>query len=137
MQLTDAEELARRLMKRHGIATWEFGFNRRKRSLGLCRYTERRIELSTHFVAEHDEPSIRDVILHEIAPHGPLWRTICAAIGAKPERCGNANMPSGRWQATCPGCRQQYDRIRRPPRRQRYICPRCGPERGRLLFRAG
>jgi predicted SprT family Zn-dependent metalloprotease len=145
VKLTDAEELARRLMKRHGLAAWEFGFNRRKRSLGLCRYTEQRIELSTHFVAGHDEPSIRDVILHEIAhalagheaAHGPLWRTICAAIGAKPERCGNANMPSGRWQATCPGCSHQYDRIRRPPRRQRYICPRCGPQKGKLHFRAG
>jgi predicted SprT family Zn-dependent metalloprotease len=145
VQLTDAEELARRLMKRHGLEDWEFGFNRRQRSLGLCRYVERRIELSTHFVAAHDEPWIRDVILHEVAhalagheaAHGALWRAICEAIGAKPERCGDAIMPSGRWQATCPGCRQQFDRIRRPPRRQRYICPRCGPEKGMLNFRVG
>jgi predicted SprT family Zn-dependent metalloprotease len=144
VQATLAEELARRLMKRFGLAAWEFGFNRRKRGLGLCRYTERRIELSLHFVIGHDELSIRDVILHEIAhalagheaAHGPLWRAIAEAIGARPERCGDARMPAGRWQATCPACRQQYDRIRRPKRRSTYICPKCGPDLGQLRFRA-
>ena len=144
LQFTDAEDLARRLMRRHGLKDWQFGFNRRKRSMGLCRYTVERIELSSYFVAAHDEPSIRDVILHEIAhalagheaAHGPLWRAICSAIGARPERCGEAEMPTGRWLAICPGCRRQFDRIRRPPRNRRYMCPRCGPERGSLVFRA-
>jgi predicted SprT family Zn-dependent metalloprotease len=140
----EAEALALRLMKRHGLSQWGFGLNRSKRNLGLCRYAERRIELSAHFVAQHDEPEIRDVILHEIAHalaghdagHGSLWRAICRAIGARPERCGSAKMPMGRWLATCPGCRRQYDRIRRPPRSRRYMCPACGPENGRLKFRA-
>jgi predicted SprT family Zn-dependent metalloprotease len=144
MESSDTEKLAVRLMKRFGLATWEFGFNRRKRSLGLCRYTEQRIELSLHFVAAHDEVSIRDVILHEIAhalagheaAHGPLWRAIAEAIGARPERCGDAQMPAGRWRATCPACRQQFDRIRRPKRRSTYICPKCGPNKGNLHFRA-
>lgn len=144
MDLKDAEALALRLMKRFRLLTWQFGFNRRKRSLGLCRYTERRIELSTHFVIGHEEAEVRDVILHEIAhaiagheaAHGPFWRAICEAIGARPERCGNVKMPAGRWQAVCPTCRQEYDRIRRPPRSQRYVCPRCGPEKGMLRFRA-
>ena len=136
MQLTDAEGLARRLMGRHGLRGWEFGFNRRKRSLGLCRYTERRIELSTHFVAGHEAPEIRDVILHEIAHalagheagHGPLWRAICNAIGARPQRCGNAAMPAGLWQAICPGCGREFDRIRRPPRAD-GICARGAARR--------
>ncbi len=144
METSTAEELALRLMKRFGLTGWEFGFNRRKRSLGLCRYTEQRIELSLHFVAGHDEPTIRDVILHEIAhalaghevAHGALWRAIAESIGARPERCGDAQMPAGRWQATCPACRQQFDRIRRPKRRSTYICPKCGPRRGQLRFRA-
>ncbi|HEV2971608.1 MAG TPA: SprT-like domain-containing protein [Pirellulales bacterium] len=144
MTLTDVESLALRLMCRHGLRDWKFGFNRRQRSLGLCRYTARRIELSTCFVVAHDEPWIRDVILHEIAhalaghdaAHGPLWREICRAIGARPERCGNVQMPAGRWRATCPGCRRQFDRIRRPPRNRRYMCPQCGPEVGKLMFRA-
>jgi len=131
-------------MKRFRLEGWRFGFNRRKRSLGLCRYTEQRIELSAHFVAAHDEPAIRDVILHEIAhalagheaAHGPLWRAIAESIGARPERCGEAQMPAGRWQAVCPACRQHYDRIRRPRRRSKYICPKCGPQRGELRFRA-
>jgi predicted SprT family Zn-dependent metalloprotease len=144
VELTDVEALARRLMRRHGLARWEFGLNRSKRNLGLCRYTLQRIELSAHFVAGHDEPAIRDVILHEIAhalagheaAHGPLWRAICRAIGARPERCGNVRMPLGRWLATCPGCCRQFDCIRRPPRNRRYMCPTCGPEIGQLKFRA-
>ena len=144
MEPTDVEALARRLMRRAWTRDWEFGLNRGKRNLGLCRYTLQRIELSAHFVAVHDEPAIRDVILHEIAhalagheaAHGPLWRAICLAIGARPERCGNVRMPLGRWLATCPGCRRQFDRIRRPPRNRRYMCPTCGPETGQLKFRA-
>jgi predicted SprT family Zn-dependent metalloprotease len=144
VQATDAESFALRLMKRHGLSEWQFGLNRSKRNLGLCRYTERRIELSAHFVAAHEEAAIRDVILHEIAhalagheaAHGRLWRAICRAIGARPERCGDVTMPLGKWTATCPGCRRQYDRIRRPPRNRRYMCPTCGPERGKLSFRA-
>ena len=143
VRLSDAEDLAQRLLCEHGLAEWQFGFNRRKRSLGLCRYALRRIELSAHFVRWHDEAEIRDVILHEVAhalaghaaAHGPRWKAICRAIGARPERCGDAVMPGGRWRATCPTCRRDYSRYRRPLRRRKYHCPQCGPRRGELLFR--
>lgn len=142
MRLCDADGLAQRLLREHGLANWNFGFNRRKRSLGLCRYALRRIELSAHFVRWHEELEIRDVILHEIAhalaghaaAHGARWKAICRQIGARPERCGDAVMPAGRWQATCPGCRRDYSRYRRPLRRRKYHCPQCGPTRGELLF---
>ena len=143
MRVSDVEELARRLMREHRLADWDFAFNRAKRSLGLCRYALRRIELSAHFVRWHDEPEIRDVILHEIAhalaghaaAHGPRWKEICRQIGARPERCGDAIMPVGRWRASCPGCRRDFSRHRRPLRRRKYHCPHCGPTRGELLFR--
>ncbi len=144
MQLSDAENLARALMRQHGLAGWSYALNRRKRSLGLCRYTARRIELSVYFVLHHPEQQVREVILHEIAhalaghaaAHGPRWRAICQTIGARPKRCSDARMPAGRWNATCPACRRQYNRIRRPFRNRRYNCPQCGPEQGKLLFRA-
>jgi predicted SprT family Zn-dependent metalloprotease len=140
---SEVEELAIALMRRHGLAQWEFAFNRRKRALGLCRYTLRRIELSSHFALAHDEPEVRDVILHEIAhalaghgaAHGPRWKSICKSIGARPERCSDAQMPAGRWKAICPACRGEFNRYRRPLRNRTYSCPRCGPTDGKLSFR--
>lgn len=144
MNLREVEELARVLMGMHGLADWSFAFNRRKRSLGLCRYSLKQVELSRHFAAGHAEPDIRDVILHEIAhalagheaAHGPRWKAICRQLGAKPERCGEARMPSGRWLAVCPSCGLEYSRYRRPMGRRTYHCRKCGLKTGQLRFRA-
>src|SRR5690606_2786854 len=105
----DAARLARDLMRQHRLHAWTFAFNRAKRGMGLCRYTDRRIELSIHFVTRNDEAEVRDTILHEIAHalagpeagHGERWKRQCLAIGATPERCGSAAMPAGRWRALC------------------------------------
>ena len=114
-----------------------------ERSLGLCRYSLKQVELSRHFAAAHSEPDIRDVILHEIAhalagheaAHGPRWKAICRQLGARPERCGEARMPSGRWLAKCPSCGFEYSRFRRPMRRRTYHCRKCGLKTGQLRFR--
>lgn len=135
--------MALRLISEHKLSAWEFGFNRRKCALGLCRHAERRIELSAYFVMANDEAAIRDVILHEIAHalagyragHGPKWRAICERIGAVPERCGEARMPGGAWQASCPACKQSYTRHRRPRRGMTHYCGDCGEFNGPLTFR--
>ncbi|HEY4328696.1 MAG TPA: SprT-like domain-containing protein [Phycisphaerae bacterium] len=146
MDFLGAQELALRLMGLHGLAGWAFGWNRRKRSLGLCRYREQRIELSAYFVQANDEVQVRETILHEIAHglagekagHGPLWKAKCARVGCMPIRCdqGQAQMPAGRWQAVCGACGKHYNRHRRPARRARYWCRVCGPERGAVVFAA-
>lgn len=143
MRLREVEDLARVLMGVHGLADWSFAFNRRKRSLGLCRYSLKRVELSRHFAEAHGELEIRDVILHEIAhalaghaaAHGPRWKAICKMVGAKPERCGEARMPTGGWLAKCPACGLEYSRYRRPMRRRTYHCRKCGLKKGELRFR--
>ena len=125
---------------------WRFAWNRRKRSLGLCRYREKRIELSLHFVMANDEDQVRETVLHEIAHalagekagHGPAWKVMCTRVGCKPERCDNgiAVMPAGRWAARCGACGKQYTRHRRPHVRARYWCRTCGPEKGAIVFDA-
>lgn len=139
-----AARLARHLMDEHGLRGWTFGFNRRKRGLGLCRYDPRRIELSLYFIAANGEAAIRDTLLHEIAHalagsragHGPRWKAVCVRIGARPERCDTtARMPRGAWRGDCPGCGHTYSRHRRPLAKRHYACRRCGPERGRIVFR--
>ncbi len=91
MDLDTAETLARQELDRFPrLAAWSFGWNRRRRAHGLCRYDQRRIELSAPLTArEPDESLILNTIRHEIAHalagpkagHGPLWRRWAAQIG--------------------------------------------------------
>jgi predicted SprT family Zn-dependent metalloprotease len=86
---------------------------------------------------------IVDTLLHEIAHalvgpghgHDAVWKAKCVEVGARPQRCGNADMPPGRWRASCPSCKQVFSRHRRPRRLQGWFCRSCGPERGRLAWR--
>jgi predicted SprT family Zn-dependent metalloprotease len=143
MNLDESQALARVLMSEHGILDWSFAFNRRRRSLGLCYYELRRIELSAPYVVRNEVESVRDTILHEIAHalagkdagHGPKWKAIAARIGATPKRCDDrADMPKGRWHARCPSCAREFHRFRRPNRRAKYSCAKCGPSRGSITF---
>jgi predicted SprT family Zn-dependent metalloprotease len=142
MDQFDAARMARQRMDAHGLTDWAFAFNRARRGMGLCRYTDRRIELSIHYVLWNPPEEVLDTILHEIAHalagpragHGPAWKRQCVRIGATPQRCGDAAMPPGRWRATCPGCGRSHHRHRRPLCDRTYFCRPCGRERGRLTF---
>ena len=139
----EVRNLALELMARHGLEGWKFAFNRRKRALGLCRYGTKAIELSVYLVDANTTDEVRDTILHEIAhalvgpghAHDATWKAKCAEVGAKPERCGEAEMPAGRWKATCPKCGIGFSRHRRPKRLRGWWCKPCGPERGKLTWR--
>ena len=143
MNLWDADALAKQLIKQHKLSRWSFGFNRRKKTLGLCNYNTKRIELSSHFVRDNDELAIRDTLLHEIAHaiagpnagHGIAWKKICLQIGASPQRTDNkALMPKGNWVATCPSCKQEHTRHRKPLKGRTYYCKKCGSQNGQLSF---
>jgi predicted SprT family Zn-dependent metalloprotease len=144
MTQLEALSLARQLMTAHGLQHWTLGINRRKRALGLCRYDQRRIELSLYFLTSQDAAQVRDTILHEIAHalagreagHGPRWKAMCQKVGARPERCDKtAVVPAGRWRAECPSCGQTFTRHRRPMRGRKYMCRHCGLEKGTVIFR--
>lgn len=161
-KLAAASALALSLMRRWGLTgrdparyrveDWQFRFNRRKRGMGRCVYPKPgqpgRIELSSHYVlGDNPVESLRDTVLHEIAHalagaaagHGPSWREACLRVGARPERCGEADMPVGPWRADCPCCGKSYAMHRRPKHLARggYYCvrPGCGKVRGSLSFR--
>lgn len=143
LQFREVRQLALELLARHGLFDWSFTFNWRKRTMGLCLYHVRRIELSVHFVERNGRTEIVDTILHEIAHalvgpehgHGATWKQKCIEIGARPERCGNVPMPEGRWQAGCNNCGQQFQRHRRPKHSKRWYCMKCGPDAGKLVWR--
>jgi predicted SprT family Zn-dependent metalloprotease len=134
---------ARRLLDAFGLTDWTFGFNRRKRSLGVCLYARRRIELSVHLVSRNGVAEVRDTLLHEIAHalvgpghgHDAVWKARCVEIGARPERLAHeVDMPRGRWQAHCRTCGVLHHRHRRPRPLRGWFCRSCGPERGRLTW---
>jgi predicted SprT family Zn-dependent metalloprotease len=138
----ETRRLAMDLMVSHGFAGWSFGFNQRKRSMGLCRSARKTIELSIHLVYRNGSTEIRDTILHEIAHalvgqehgHDAVWKAKCQEIGATPRRCGHSDMPQGNWQARCGSCRNLFSRHRRPKAQTGWFCRVCGPERGQLLW---
>jgi SprT-like family len=145
--IDDGLALARRLLDQFGLHGWDLRLNRKKRTLGLCRFpvpprTTGIIELSVHLIEFNGVDEIRAVCLHEashalagpLAGHGPHWREIAMRIGARPTRCGEAAMPPGKWRATCPGCKKEYSRHRRPGNRV-YWCLPCGRMRGTISFR--
>jgi len=147
MDLPSAATLAQRLMADHGLpaAGWTFAWNHGRRTLGLCRYTGKTIELSVHYVLRNSEDSVRDTILHEIAHalaghragHGLQWKMACMRIGAKPNRtCGDAEMPKGKWKAVCAGCATTHHRHKKPAAGATYHCVACGAAKGRLVFAA-
>jgi predicted SprT family Zn-dependent metalloprotease len=137
------QTFASRLMVVHGLHDWSFAYNRRKRSMGLCVYQRRTIELSTPFVERNGPSEILDTILHEIAHalvgpnhgHDAVWKRKCLEVGAKPQRCGEAEMPEGRWKAQCGGCGKEYQRYRKPKRMRGWFCRGCGQERGGLVWK--
>jgi predicted SprT family Zn-dependent metalloprotease len=136
----EVRKIALELLALHGLTEWSFAFNWRKRSMGLCVFGNRRIEISVHFVKRNAQAEILDTLLHEIAhasvgpdhAHDAVWKNKCVEIGARPVRCGDAEMPEGRWQAGCKGCGKQFQRHRRPKRMRGWFCRGCGPETGRL-----
>ena len=94
MELVTARKLARSLMDQHGLADWQFTFDRARRRFGCCNVTRKRITLSAYLVHLNSDEEVADTILHEIAHaltlgdgHGIRWKEVCLRIGAKPERC--------------------------------------------------
>jgi predicted SprT family Zn-dependent metalloprotease len=139
----EVQGLARALLLAYGLRDWSFAFNRRKQEMGLCRFDDKCIELSLHFIERNPDEAIRDTLLHEIAHalvgpghgHDRLWKQKCREIGARPERvCHEVNMPEGSWQATCGNCGMVHHRHRRPKHLIGWHCRHCGRVRGRLTW---
>ena len=51
-RIRQVRQLAYDLLAKHGLRDWTFAFNRRKRSLGLCLYKIRTIELSVYLILQ-------------------------------------------------------------------------------------
>jgi len=158
MELAQAEQLARDLMKQHGLTRqgWRFAWSRGKRQLGAAvirksndprtgrNTTIKTIRLSHHLVQLNDEAEVRDTILHEIAHalagldngHNAEWKAMCRRIGAKPQRLAGEHVvvPPRRpapYHIVCGSCGQSLTPRHRkihPKRLAAAYCRSCGPD---------
>jgi predicted SprT family Zn-dependent metalloprotease len=139
----EVRRLALDLLATHHLHDWSFAFNRRKQAMGLCVFHRRTIELSVYFVKRNSHEEILDTVLHEIAHalvgpghgHDAVWERKCVELGARPVRCGHAEMPEGRWQSNCNCCGKQFHRHRKPKRVKGWFCRNCGPDLGKLIWK--
>ena len=137
--LADVETLARRLFARHqarsGLgAEWTFGFDLSTVRAGVCRYRDKRIDLSVSYCLRATRADVENTLLHEIAHaivgaehgHDAVWRARAHALGCTAERCHDVTHTLARWVGEC-GCRRRWFR-QRLSRRLRHgaICRKCG-----------
>ena len=138
----DAVQLARQLMRRWGLDDWCFKINRRRRSLGMCFFESRRIELSAIYIRNNSCEHVCETLLHEIAHaltpnhgHDKIWLQEVVRIGGRAKiKCTDATMPLGHWRAQCPSCDKTFSRHRKPRMIDVFHCTSCGEEKGTLEF---
>ncbi|MDT9593684.1 SprT-like domain-containing protein [Nocardioides zeae] len=134
MELSAAHAMATGLLAEHGLEGWTVELDLAKARAGVCRYATRTIGLSAHLTRLHDEVTVRDTVLHEIAHaiagpragHGPTWRAVARRIGCAADRCLPADAPRvpGAWLGVCPAG-HTAERHRRPERLA--SCATCRP----------
>lgn len=126
MERAAARAQARGLMDAAGLADWSFRFDRAKRRAGACHFSTRTITLSGPLIELYDAPTVRGVVLHEIAHalvgprhhHDAVWKRTARALGAPDSARLPASLPKPQepWVGTCPTCGAQR-RLFRAPRR--------------------
>jgi len=134
MVLQSARDMARQLMRRHGMGGWQLVFDNAKTRAGVCRPARRQIGLSRVLTALHSEDEVRDTLLHEIAHalvgaehgHDAVWRAKAAEIGCSATRCVpvTSAMAPAPWTGRCPAG-HETSRHRRPTRV--LTCGQCSP----------
>ena len=161
MNTTAAYYLAIELMEKHGLTEtgWTFKWSRGKKQFGACAtkfnrrtktFVYKEIRLSAPLTELNSEEQVTDTILHEIAHaiagtaagHGPEWRRVARAIGAKAERCYSSkdvNMPAHKLEVVCGCCLtvvQKRDRRMKAGRIERLIHSSCGRKSlGKIFMR--
>lgn len=133
MDLDRLQALALGELRKHNLAGWTFGFADTKRRLGVCKYRQKRIEISAYYALHTPDAAVLDTLLHEIAHaiagpaarHGPAWKAVAIRLGATPKACDDSPetvVKPGDWQTTCPACQRTHHRYRRPRSLTGYRC---------------
>jgi predicted SprT family Zn-dependent metalloprotease len=129
MDLYKAQQLALKLMNKHGLieSGWGFKFDTAKRRFGCCNYRYKVISLSSALTSINDEVKVENTILHEIAHalvgprhgHDSVWKQKAIEIGCDGNRCyssKNTTTPESKYIAVCNTCGYVHKRHRKPTR---------------------
>lgn len=137
MDINSAHRLAQDLMAKHGILYegWRVQFDNAARRFGQCRYRRKIISLSRPLVELNDQPTVQNVILHEIAHaltpghgHDGYWRYIARSIGCDGERCQDAKVIKtvpAKYEAVCSTCGHVHRKYRKPADHINRSCGLC------------
>lgn len=139
--LAQVQSLGRRLIAQHTrsnrlAAGWTFGFDLSPSRAGVCRYDERRIDLSVSFCLRAPLREVEDTLLHELAHaivgkahgHDAAWQATAREIGCSAERCHQLTHSIPSWVGEC-GCAtpRLRQRLQRTVAHGR-VCARCRQE---------
>lgn len=87
------------LMAEYGLIGngWNFKWNKRKTSNGVCSYSDKTIYLSSILTPLRDEKEVLNTIIHEIAHalvgyshgHNAIWKEKFISMGGDGQRCSS------------------------------------------------
>ena len=88
MEKKEFQEMAEALIAEH-IPGWTFAFGNRRKAIGLCIYSQKKILVSKHWVPILTPEEAGQVVLHEIAHalagpghgHDAVWKITAKRIG--------------------------------------------------------
>lgn len=150
MNLSDAYDLAEKLIKLHELHDWTFRFDGAKTRFGCCNFTKKQISLSRQLVSLNPAPIIYDTILHEIAHaligphhgHSALWKEKIKSLGGIPKaryHHSEVTIPKGKYTVTCPFCKLESQANKQKKVACKNCCKRYNngiyTEKFRLIFR--
>lgn len=134
MKLTEAKELAKQLLYKHGLSYYDLKFDNATRRFGKCDARNEIINLSRPLTILNSEAIVKDTILHEIAHaldykihgnagHGITWKSLCLEVGCTPIAfCGEDTVSvKAKWKKTCPNCGPRGE----AHRRRKTACGSC------------
>lgn len=106
--MTDWVKYCDDLLAENGLTRWKTVTSKGRRTIGLCNYTTKTINLSRYMLESDDDAYIIDTIIHEVAHaltpghrHDAVWRSKAMELGGSGERyAAHSNYPS-KWLGMC------------------------------------
>ena len=146
MDRTRLVGIAGELFQNHGLDVrgWRLEFKPLGHRIGWCCSRRLVIVINDYYADHNDQMLVMDTLLHEAAhaivgpvhQHNGIWKEMALRLGCAPTACSKIDvvLRPGKWRASCPSCALQFEKYRRPKYIAGYYCPKCGKDKGKLVF---
>jgi predicted SprT family Zn-dependent metalloprotease len=127
--------------KHKELTFYTLQFTNGKRSLGVCKISQKIIGISRYHMLGSSYEKVLDTLLHEVAHaiayanyrdrgHGYWWKRVCLEVGANPNRIAHGSYdiekPQHKYTLKCSHCNFTAKR-HKLPKGFRGSCPKCHP----------